>query len=757
MSTNSVNSVVKEIEVLDINNTTREFSSTCTDQSYTLVKIKSRGVIATDITEQFISAVQLLDAGQIIQDSNFTLFESVGALEIMNKKMDTGYLELGETMEDNYDFSKELLPEEVIGIIDQLLSHEMAWHMGHPLAQTIFTSLHIDRILHLCTSSINEAYFDQDTTSERLMHRTLRAYCFGLIKTCCYVYHRINAEHFYEEEDFVSHTFNRNLLKDIELTSILSFMEETINLVTSSETDSKYRTALHSRLQFRVEFLTAVENADLRSFNPKFTIWKNLILIISELEKTAFLGTQVPSAFSEKLQRKLASTVPPRPIVQIQAEDALNHLKKMCLDISILTQVLEYYDCHSLLTFILMFQARKPQPSTYVRALLQHYIFGETFILGNLPIRQVIDENLATTVLPGNLLLKRENDEIELPSDPRHKIANQMEIFRSRAIGSYLEMLRTLCQNRCRIRRSLCHTIVDWDNLQLDAEVIDRNLQDLMDETPIFDLGVSSDPMWSFPLSSWAYYYKICQMEWIVQLGFELETYQPNELAGMYWYLSFLGRKRFQHVERMRKFVNWSYCEAHKNCSITPDSYTELSEALHFLKIAKLSLTATCNFANALSSLFTALGRLSLIKSPPQPYSDDSLRYEARMKPFTLISLPEFIPFDEFTKFVTQPDEKTLNLLNQATKSATEAKKAIEEMSKLSPKESYCRGSDESWIKDIKNTLKACIFTKITISNITNIVKASGNSNSINLTVEIPKPENRYHYWWIVPIILSDS
>lgn len=39
--------------------------------------------------------------------------------------MDSGYLEPGETMEDDYDFSQALLPEEIIGIIDQLLCHEV--------------------------------------------------------------------------------------------------------------------------------------------------------------------------------------------------------------------------------------------------------------------------------------------------------------------------------------------------------------------------------------------------------------------------------------------------------------------------------------------------------------------------------------------------------------------------------------------------------------------------------------------------------
>lgn len=43
----------------------------------------------------------------------------------MDPKMDSGFLKPGETMEDEYDFSAALLPEEVLGIIDQLLCHEV--------------------------------------------------------------------------------------------------------------------------------------------------------------------------------------------------------------------------------------------------------------------------------------------------------------------------------------------------------------------------------------------------------------------------------------------------------------------------------------------------------------------------------------------------------------------------------------------------------------------------------------------------------
>jgi hypothetical protein len=46
------------------------------------------------------------------------------------------------------------------------------------------------------------------------------------------------------------------------------------------------------------------------------------------------------------------------------------------------------------------------------------------------------------------------------------------------------------------------------------------------------------DSSFPLPLSSWVYHHKLLQMAWIVQLGFELDLYQPDELAGMYLFVS---------------------------------------------------------------------------------------------------------------------------------------------------------------------------------------------------------------------------
>jgi N-alpha-acetyltransferase 35, NatC auxiliary subunit len=85
--------------------------------------------------------VEALKTGQLVKDERFTLFEAVGALEvgvtsiddaetdiiqIMDSKMDSGHLEPRETLADEYDALRNVLPEEVIGIMDQILCHEVS-------------------------------------------------------------------------------------------------------------------------------------------------------------------------------------------------------------------------------------------------------------------------------------------------------------------------------------------------------------------------------------------------------------------------------------------------------------------------------------------------------------------------------------------------------------------------------------------------------------------------------------------------------
>jgi hypothetical protein len=54
-------------------------------------------------------------------------------------------------------------------------------------------------------------------------------------------------------------------------------------------------------------------------------------------------------------------------------------------------------------------------------------------ILGSVPVRDFFYQDLAELVLPFSQLLDVENEEIEVPSDPRFQIATHMDNFIKRA------------------------------------------------------------------------------------------------------------------------------------------------------------------------------------------------------------------------------------------------------------------------------------------------------------------------------------
>lgn len=67
--------------------------------------------------------------------------------------------------------------------------------MGHPLSQTLFTSLYIDNLL---SSKYTGVESFQANKGGSITLQVLQAYCLGLIKTCNHVNNRVKSEHFYE-------------------------------------------------------------------------------------------------------------------------------------------------------------------------------------------------------------------------------------------------------------------------------------------------------------------------------------------------------------------------------------------------------------------------------------------------------------------------------------------------------------------------------------------------------------------------------
>ncbi|MGI4850429.1 MAG: N-alpha-acetyltransferase 35, NatC auxiliary subunit [Janthinobacterium lividum] len=251
--------------------------------------------------------------------------------------MDTGFLLPGESLEDDYDVSRQLLPEEVIGIMDQLLSYEMSWHQGYPLAQNLFSSLYIDHILAQSRQPnevprFNAADGSLSSVAGPLVHLVLMAYCIGVIKSCDIVIEMIQSQQYYEEEDFNTHTFNRNMLTDLDDDYCLKLLVEAEEWLASQ---SDIRTQLTEAMILRLRSRRDMYDVILPTFSATLHAedWLDIGSRIQHLIKSHDVGKAVDEAFSSKVQRRLASTVPPRPITDLKFEDACHNLSRLCDDI----------------------------------------------------------------------------------------------------------------------------------------------------------------------------------------------------------------------------------------------------------------------------------------------------------------------------------------------------------------------------------------------------------------------------------------
>ena len=100
--------------------------------------------------------------------------------------------------------------------------------------------------------------------------------------------------------------------------------------------------ALNTRLCLRKKLLQAVALDTHVIDQRQRAYWCQCSELLPNFLHTIASGVAVKESFSAKIQRRLASTVPPRPIVEISLVDAHAHLKRLCRDATEVVQVLDY-------------------------------------------------------------------------------------------------------------------------------------------------------------------------------------------------------------------------------------------------------------------------------------------------------------------------------------------------------------------------------------------------------------------------------
>lgn len=576
-----------------------------------------------------------------------------------------------------------------------------------------------------------------------------------------------------QEEDFASQLFHRELLRNIPVEVILANTELAFTWLSDASIEFDLLEAIHSRLLLRRNYLKILTHNSREPQSQGLGL-KNWDHSVETLKRTAKLGSPIIEAFSVKIQRTLASSVPPRPMVRVEFKEAILYFQEVYTASTRIPEIFRINPGGDLLVAYWLYLSRNEHQSTYVRAVLQSLLNRGNKILDSCTTRDCILQDLRRFTLPGSPILDSANQLVEVPTDRRFQITKALHDFVDKVGPSFLSILRTICLNRCRIRRTLCHAIVEWDQLQAAAEDCDIKIQSITEEQPATYPDTMTETF-SYPLSSWVYHYKLLQTEVLIQMGFELSVYAVDELYQMYWYLNYVCSLHLSHLDRIGFFVgrlkndktSVGKFKGHESEIIR----SEADEAFSILFRNFNSIKATEALACALHKLYLVLGRHSSRVAYPQSYSSNLLRYELRMRPFLSLAVPEPLSYYDFETECRQGHRTDDELLDDAHTQTMIAKRAWDDVRRRGWRGSRVEGNvlqsgskysvensilDDTWTKETKDILRACIATGIAISTVQQVLKQhNGRRTELQLKYEIPVSGERdyWHRWWVVPRI----
>ncbi|KAF2857593.1 Mak10-domain-containing protein [Piedraia hortae CBS 480.64] len=530
-----------------------------------------------DLTAEFSAAAKLLEPGELVKNDSFLLFDAVSALEIMDPKMDTGCMADDDGQIETFDPTVDLGGAQLLWITDRMLSLEIAWMEGNPLSQTLLTSCHIDCLL----SPSNRPPY-KFAESETTLVMALRAYCIGVVKCCEVVIDTIQSQVYYEEEDFVTHTYGRELLPKVDPDGADYLLDEALVSLQKAELGQELGQALTQRLQFRKNYLQALVSLGTESQ------WTYIQALLTSINTTHTLGQEIPTAFSIFLQKKLSTNAPPRPALTLTWPDTHSKWTSLLNEQIQTKRLLTNLDPLALQTSCWTFAYQDPPPSPFSRAHFQTLIFNNT------DSTQLLLSELRTLVLPFSPILNPNNFTLEAPQHPYYRTSCLLETLLLKSTEEYSNIYRMTLQNRCRMRRTFSQAIPIWSSLETLARSLDNQLTSILPHSP------------PTPFSSWAKFHKLCLMHSTLLLGVETDLHLPDELAGVYYS---------------------SAVVSHNLCTLLEKLNPSERGMLRKAKLERL-------LALALWRATSCLKLNGYIVPPKRAYADPQRLYEARLKPF---------------------------------------------------------------------------------------------------------------------------
>ena len=640
-----------------------------------------------DITERFRQAAWCLAPGELVQEANFSLFDAMSAIELMDSKMDASlqwstFREFPQTSQEAVE--KGILrfsghePRELVGIFDEVFACVATWLEGHTLAQTVFTCMYL-----------------LDTTATEDI--CLRGFSQAIVKTVDYMRGCICQGRVFTEDDQQGVCFGFNMLNCVSDTSVAAVLKEaeeeaqtllrqattSINRTnaevtnTSSVSDVQVLKALLIRIKLTrnlFTFVTCMAKNTAQGLQGSLQKLSQCVKLIDDVISTIDLGPKLDPTNPLKLgfhpvinQHLLPPSYKPYSILPRQK--GLQILQTIFSQIQKILAVGKLTSFRELFEAVLGFCAVRECPNVLVRSLLVLVCLqgDRTKLFGSPSFETLLHEDIRLFCSPPCL-----NPRSPVSSSSQGKEIVQR--FFGRAVSPMIEFLRIYCQHRARQRYKIVRSLDMFSELQQETERMDHHLTELTAK-----LDPQRQHMASF--GSWLLYYVLHLMAEYILLGFEYNLYSPFELHYIYWYLEYIygwHHTTLKSAEKMLMAEPAATGKAKRKVKKKRELPKEKEREAAIIHAKRL----TC------VGLMRGLEALILDHKIPQPkfeYGSEELCFQHRFLPFAALATPQFLPHSEYIKLagVQNYEGRDVNLYEASARHFITARTAVESIPHL--------------------------------------------------------------------------
>ena len=632
-----------------------------------------------DVTEKFSTAARHLDYGELLQDAQFSLFDAMSAVELMDTKMDSALQwrtfstyprTLAEAVKLQILKCDGYSSNELLGIMDEILACVATWLNGHTLAQTVFTSMYL-----LDLPRIENVY--------------LKAFGQAVIKTVDYMRSCICQGRVYAEDDQQSVCFGFDMLNHVSETAVLAALkeaEEKLQNVLRHPSNSRLSApapldgsvevwrALLVRLKFVRNLYSFVIAMSKFTAHGIETALQKLSLcgsLINDILSTLHLGAELDAnyplglGFHPVINQHL---LPPsyKPYAILPRTAALQLLQTILVHLQTVFGFGKFDTFRDIYRAVKDFCLTKDSPNVLVRSLLVLVcLHGDRRkLFGTQPLDVLLKEDAKHLTLPPSL-----NSRSPLSTSIQAKEA--VDRFFGRSVAPMLEFLRVFCQHRARQRQRIVRCLEMMGDFQQESQRIDEILN-------VLSLKFDPQRQHLACFSTWILYYILELMIEYIYLGFEYSLYSPFELHYVYWYLEFLYGWHQTAVKSAERLLlsepqasgKGKRKAAKKNKRELPKEKEREMAVIHAKRLTCLGL-------------MRCLEALILDSKIPQPsfnFGSEQFCFHHRFLPFTYLLTPQFLPYSEYVKLasVKNYEGKDLNLYDASAKHFLSARAAVE-------------------------------------------------------------------------------